>query len=136
MSDLDDEIQSHLEHEIDCNVARGMSLEQARAAALRKFGSRLRVKEEVGLEIKPDFTLNLPGWDSPGPTLRRADDAQGLGLHHCRDRIAGARPRRQRGFVQPDQPAAAAVAPGSRTKPAGRAGGGAPGVYRERVQLP
>src|SRR5262245_4689325 len=47
MSDLDDEIQSHIQHEIECNLARGMSREQAETAASRKFGNRLRVKEEV-----------------------------------------------------------------------------------------
>ncbi|MCX6636208.1 MAG: ADOP family duplicated permease [Acidobacteria bacterium] len=47
MSDLDDEIRSHLEHEIDDNVARGMTRDQAQAAAFRKFGNRTRVKEDV-----------------------------------------------------------------------------------------
>jgi len=47
MSDLDDEIRSHLEHEIDDNVARGMTRAQAEAAAYRKFGNRTRVKEAV-----------------------------------------------------------------------------------------
>jgi len=47
MSDLDDEIRSHLEHEIDDNVARGMTRDEAAAAAYRKFGNRTRVKEDV-----------------------------------------------------------------------------------------
>ena len=47
MSDLDDEIRSHLEHEIDDNVARGMTRVEAEAAAYRKFGNRTRVKEDV-----------------------------------------------------------------------------------------
>ena len=47
MSDLDDEIRSHLEHEIDDNVARGMTRAEAEAAAYRKFGNRTRVKEDV-----------------------------------------------------------------------------------------
>ena len=47
MSDLDDEIRSHLEHEIDDNMARGMTRDQAEAAAYRKFGNRTRMKEDV-----------------------------------------------------------------------------------------
>jgi len=47
MSDLDDEIRSHLEHEIDENMARGMTREGAEFAARRKFGNRTRVKENV-----------------------------------------------------------------------------------------
>jgi hypothetical protein len=47
MSELDDEIRSHLDHEIDDNIARGMTREQAEAAAYRKFGNRTRVKEDI-----------------------------------------------------------------------------------------
>jgi predicted permease len=47
MSDLDDEIRSHLEHEIDNNMARGMTRAKAEAAAYRKFGNRTRAKEDV-----------------------------------------------------------------------------------------
>ncbi len=47
MSDLDDEIRSHLEHEMDDNMARGMTRDRAEAAAYRKFGNRTRVKEDV-----------------------------------------------------------------------------------------
>jgi predicted permease len=46
-SDLDDEIRSHLEREIDDNIARGMTRDQAERAAYRKFGNRTRVKEDV-----------------------------------------------------------------------------------------
>jgi predicted permease len=47
LGDLDREIRDHLEAEIEENIARGMSEEAARQAALRKFGNVTRVKEEV-----------------------------------------------------------------------------------------
>src|SRR5262245_49767 len=44
--ELDEEAQFHLEREIEENIARGMSPEEARYAALRSFGGVERVKEE------------------------------------------------------------------------------------------
>jgi predicted permease len=44
--ELDEEMRFHLEREIDENIARGMSPEEARYAALRSFGGVERVKEE------------------------------------------------------------------------------------------
>jgi putative ABC transport system permease protein len=44
--ELDDEVRFHLEREIEENIARGMSQEEARYAALRSFGGIDRVKEE------------------------------------------------------------------------------------------
>jgi predicted permease len=44
--ELDDEVRFHLEREIQENIARGMSPEEARLAALRRFGGVERVKEE------------------------------------------------------------------------------------------
>jgi hypothetical protein len=41
------EVESYLAHEIDENVARGMSPNAARSAALRKFGNPTRVREEI-----------------------------------------------------------------------------------------
>src|SRR5260221_4785760 len=43
--DLDDELEFHLRMEIDENVARGMTLAEARAAALRRFGGVAQTKE-------------------------------------------------------------------------------------------
>jgi hypothetical protein len=40
------EIEAHLTHEIDENIARGLSPEEARRQAHRKFGSPRRVREE------------------------------------------------------------------------------------------
>src|SRR5215470_18215893 len=44
--DLDEEVRFHLEREIEENIARGMSQDEARFAALRSFGGVERVKEE------------------------------------------------------------------------------------------
>src|SRR5262249_12350736 len=44
--ELDEEVRFHLEREVEENIARGMSPEDARSAALRSFGCVERVKEE------------------------------------------------------------------------------------------
>ncbi|HEX5083316.1 MAG TPA: ABC transporter permease [Blastocatellia bacterium] len=44
--ELDEEVRFHLEREIEENIARGMSPEEAHYAALRSFGGVERVKEE------------------------------------------------------------------------------------------
>src|SRR5262244_930788 len=44
--ELQAELQFHLGREIEENIVRGMSLEEARYAALRSFGGVERVKEE------------------------------------------------------------------------------------------
>lgn len=43
--ELSEELQFFLDHQIEENVARGMGPEEARRAALRAFGSVLRVKD-------------------------------------------------------------------------------------------
>jgi predicted permease len=45
-NELEEELQFHLEKEIKRNIARGMSPEEARYAALRSFGGIERVKQE------------------------------------------------------------------------------------------
>jgi len=47
MEDLDQDISDFVERETQDNVERGMSPEEARYAALRKFGNVTRVKEET-----------------------------------------------------------------------------------------
>jgi putative ABC transport system permease protein len=44
--EMDDELRFHLEKQTEQNVARGMSAEEARYAALRQFGNVGQVKEE------------------------------------------------------------------------------------------
>jgi len=45
--DFEQELEAHLAHQIDENQARGMSPEQARSAALRKFGNRTNIREHI-----------------------------------------------------------------------------------------
>ena len=47
MEDLDRDIRDYIERETEDNIARGMMSEEARYAALRKFGNVTRVKEET-----------------------------------------------------------------------------------------
>src|SRR5215467_1545892 len=47
LNDLDQDIRDHIEVETQDNITRGMSPEEARYAALRKFGNVTRVKEET-----------------------------------------------------------------------------------------
>ena len=45
--DLSPEVESYLAHEIDENLARGMTPGEARFAALRKLGNATHVREEI-----------------------------------------------------------------------------------------
>jgi len=47
LEDLDQEIRDHIEMATQENIGRGMSPEEARYAALRKFGNVTRVKEDT-----------------------------------------------------------------------------------------
>src|ERR1700737_4444001 len=47
MEDLDRDIRDHIERETQDNIERGMSPEEARYGAVRKFGNVTRVKEET-----------------------------------------------------------------------------------------
>jgi len=47
MQDLERDIRNHIEMETQDNIERGMSPEEARYAAVRKFGNVTRVKEET-----------------------------------------------------------------------------------------
>jgi hypothetical protein len=46
-ADLDEEIRSHLEMEVEANIEAGMSREEARCEAQRKFGSVASTKEQT-----------------------------------------------------------------------------------------
>ncbi len=47
LDDLEQDIREHLEQETQDNIARGMSPQEARYAAMRKFGNVARVQEEA-----------------------------------------------------------------------------------------
>jgi len=57
--DLDDEMQYHLEMEIRENILRGMNREEARHAALRKFGGVEQVKEHFRDRRRVNLLDNL-----------------------------------------------------------------------------
>ncbi|HEY6945725.1 MAG TPA: ABC transporter permease [Candidatus Acidoferrum sp.] len=47
LEELDEDIREHIERETQDNIERGMTPEEARYAAMRKFGNVMRVKEET-----------------------------------------------------------------------------------------
>src|SRR6202163_537569 len=47
LEELDQDIRDHIERETQDNLERGMPPEEARYAAMRKFGNVTRVKEET-----------------------------------------------------------------------------------------
>jgi putative ABC transport system permease protein len=47
LENLDEDIRAHIEQEIQDNIDRGMTPEEARWAAMRKFGNIARVKEDA-----------------------------------------------------------------------------------------
>jgi putative ABC transport system permease protein len=47
LEDLDQDLRDHIDCETEDNIARGMTPQEARSAALRKFGNLTRVKEET-----------------------------------------------------------------------------------------
>src|SRR5712671_2868895 len=47
MEDLDRDIRDHIGRETEDNIARGMTPQEARRAAFRKFGNVTRIKEET-----------------------------------------------------------------------------------------
>src|ERR1700722_4673361 len=78
LEELDQDIRHHLETETQDNIERGMPPEEARRAALRKFGNVTRVKEEtwevwslVWVEqLLQDARFGLRTlWRSPGLTI-------------------------------------------------------------------
>jgi hypothetical protein len=78
LTDLDQDIRDHLERETQDNIDRGMSAEETRCAALRKFGNIARIKEDtwevwsiVWLEqLLQDVRFGIRTlWRSPGLTV-------------------------------------------------------------------
>src|SRR5215472_532297 len=47
MKNFDEDVRDHIERETQDNIERGMPPEEARYAALRKFGNVVRVREET-----------------------------------------------------------------------------------------
>ena len=61
--EMDDELRFHLEKQIEQNIAQGMTLEEARYAALRHFGNLGQLKEECrdswGLRFISEFIQDV-----------------------------------------------------------------------------
>ena len=56
---LDQDIRDHIERETEDNIARGMTPEDARSAALRKFGNVTLVKEDTRRVWNPVWVEQL-----------------------------------------------------------------------------
>ena len=54
--DVDDEIQFHIERQIEANLAEGMSIDEARLQANITFGGRQRTREQCR-EERPSFPI-------------------------------------------------------------------------------
>ena len=94
--ELSQEIESYIAHEVDDNLARGMSADESRAAAQRKFGNPTLVKETV-YEMHPlhpieslrqDVTFGLRQlWRNPafaGTSILNPSPEQTNGEQHRR----------------------------------------------------
>ena len=57
--DLDDELQFHLEEQIEEKISQGMTPEEARYAALRELGGVEQIKEECRDMRRVNFIENL-----------------------------------------------------------------------------
>jgi putative ABC transport system permease protein len=57
--DLENDIREHIEIEIRENIERGMSPDEARCAAMRKFGNPIRVAEETRAVWRPEWLTRL-----------------------------------------------------------------------------
>jgi putative ABC transport system permease protein len=66
-SDVDDELAFHLEERVRLNVARGLTPEQARAAAQQRFGDAARIRRECLMEQQ-----HVARGAGPGERLRDA----------------------------------------------------------------
>jgi predicted permease len=57
-TEVDEELQFHIERQVEANLAAGMSQDEARRQAIVAFGSRERTREECR-EQRPSWTLEL-----------------------------------------------------------------------------
>jgi len=80
-AELREEIQAHLEMEIEANLDRGLSPDEARMAALRQFGNAMVVRERAR-EADPLFTLEIFAKDVRY-ALRSLLRAPGFALAAC-----------------------------------------------------
>ena len=103
LDDLDQDIRDHIERETQDNIERGMSPDEARYAAMRKFGNVTRVKEETR-EVWSLVWLEQLLQDV---RYGAAHAAQVSRLHGCRHPHPRSRHRRKHRDLQCDQWSAA-----------------------------
>jgi len=72
--DLSEELQFHLQNQIDENVAQGLDPQEARRAAFRSLGGVEQVKEECRDARKTDLIENFLRDMSLGLRMRKAQD--------------------------------------------------------------
>ena len=68
LNDLDENIRDHIEAETQDNIARGMPPEDARYAALRKFGNVTRIQRRNTRSVEFLLARASPAGHSPGLT--------------------------------------------------------------------
>jgi len=119
--EFDEEIQSHVELEVQAQLERGLSSEQARRAALRQFGNSTRVRETVR-EAEPFFGIRIFARDvlyglrdlrrAPGFTCAAAISlALGIGANTLIFTVLNATLLKPLAFPQPQRLAAVWTAP-------------------------
>ena len=57
-SDVDEELQFHVERQVEANLAAGMAVDEASRQAAIAFGGRERAREQCR-EARPSWTLEL-----------------------------------------------------------------------------
>jgi hypothetical protein len=102
-AELDDELQAHLDHLVEENLARGMTPDAARAAARREFGPVTQIVEE-SRDARGVLWVPTP----ERPELRRAAMRRGPGFSSQRPDVAPASARRPRCSASSTAAAAAA----------------------------
>jgi putative ABC transport system permease protein len=90
LQDIEEELRVHIEMETETNIKRGLPPDEARAAALKSFGSLSR-NTERGYDIRGGGVRNALA----RPAIQRANVVETSQLHVDRHADAGARNRRE-----------------------------------------
>ncbi len=118
LSDLDADIRDHIEREAQENVERGMSPDDARYAALRKFGNVTLAREHTRMVWIPTWLDQLR--QDLRHTIRTLRSARGI--HRHGPAFAGTRYRCERRNLFAGRPGRAARPPGEGARASRSAG--------------